>query len=111
MKRFAAILTSMLLLALGGCYQTPYEADNVFQPYTQRVNKIALSAGDDQEVNSRIQTVDPWPRYVGDTRIPVSADRMAGAAERYRDVSKLRQAPQPLPLVSTGSDTASSGGQ
>lgn len=110
MKRIFPILASMILLTLCGCSHTPYYTPNIFQEYTQRVNRVTLSAGDDQEVNSRIQEVDPWPPYVGDKRIPVSGQRMAGAAERSRDVTKLKQAPKPLPLVSTGTSTGESTG-
>jgi hypothetical protein len=105
MKKLLRGLALLMSLAVGGCYHV---IDSV-QEYTQRADAGTLSAGDAQEVNSRIQMIDPWPKYVGDTRIAANGERMAGAAERYRDVSKLRQAPQPLPLVSTGG-SASAGG-
>ena len=88
--------------------QVYYPVDAV-QDYSQRSNTIALSAGNDQEVNSRIQMIDPWPPYSADTRIPGDGERMAGAVERYRDVSKIRTAPQPLPLSSTSSVTTGVG--
>lgn len=79
-----------------------YYPEDATQEYLQRSNTITLSAGNAQEVNSRVQMLDPWPAYVGDRRIPVDGERMAGAVERQRDVSKLGKAPRPLPIQSTG---------
>jgi hypothetical protein len=100
----------LILLLVGGCsptyvVSTPqvYNPVDSIQAYTQRSNKVTLSAGDDQEVNTRIQEVDPWPRYVGNKQIVGNGERMAGAVDRYRDVSKLKSAPQPLPTQSTSS--------
>jgi hypothetical protein len=80
------------------------------QEYTQRADRITLSAGNAQETNIRVQEVDPWPRYVGDKHIAANGERMAGAVERYRDVSKIRQTPPPLPLVGTRSSSSGGGG-
>jgi hypothetical protein len=119
MKTSRRLKTSLIFLAglsVAACgpvtaYRTPqvyYPVDAV-QEYSQRSNTIALGAGNDQDVNSRIQMVDPWPPYSADTRIPGNGERMAGAVERYRDVSKIRTAPQPLPLSSTSSVTTGVG--
>jgi hypothetical protein len=100
----------LALLLAGGCspthvVSTPqvYNPVDAIQEYTQRSDKIALSAGDDQEVNIRIQEVDPWPRNIGNKQIVGNGQRMVGAVERYQDVSKLKTAPQPLPVQSTTS--------
>ena len=97
----------LVLLSVGGCatnvvptYQIYNPVDGV-QEYTQRADTVTLSAGDAQDANTRLQEVDPWPRYVGNKRIETSGERMAGAVERQRDVSKQRQGPRPVPLVST----------
>ena len=108
----------LALVLLGSCsathvVSTPqvYNPVDAIQEYTQRSDKVTLSAGDDQEVNTRIQEVDPWPRYVGNKRIVENGERMAGAVERSRDVSKLKTAPQPLPTVGTSTvSTGSTGG-
>ena len=68
------------------------------QQYTQRADKVTLSAGNAQDVNTRIHEVDPWPRYVGDKRIAANGERMARAVERYR-----KQGPRPLPIERTSS--------
>src|SRR5882757_8893396 len=67
-----------------------------FAQYLQRSNKITLSAGNAKEVNAATHVIDPWPRYVGNRRIPGDGERMAGAARRYEDVYKLPLAPRPI---------------
>jgi len=103
-----------MLLFAGGCTQfssTPvataqvYDPVDSYQKYVQRSDKITLSAGNAQEVNSRIQEIDPWPRNVGNTRIAVDGDRMADAVWRYRCG---KPAPEPLPVE--GTTTTISGG-
>jgi hypothetical protein len=110
---FVALLA---LLGLGGCatYVVPtaqiYDPVAGVQEYTQRTDTVTLSAGNAQDVNTRVQEIDPWPRYVGNKRIVADGQRMAGAVERYRDVSKQRQGPRPLPLVSSTQGASGGGG-
>ena len=100
----------LLLLSVGGCatYVVPttqvYDPVDGVQQYTQRADTITLSAGNAQDVNTRVQEIDPWPRNVGDKRIAVNGQRAAAAVDRYR-----RQGPRPLPLERTSS-TAAGGG-
>ena len=68
-------------------------------------DKVTLSAGNAKEVNTRIHEVDPWPRYVANTRIPANGERMARAVERYR-----KQGPRPLATESTSSVGGGGGG-
>ena len=81
-----------------------YNPVDSIQEYTQRADKLTLSAGNAQEVNSRIQVIDPWPRYVGNTRIVANGERMADAVYRYRCG---KPAPAPLQPVSTSTTTTS----
>ena len=76
------------------CLALPW--DDPFEQYFQRKDTVTLGAGNAKEVNSATHVIDPWPRYVGNTRIPGNGERMAGAVERYRDVSKLPRAPKPV---------------
>ena len=76
-----------------------YNPVDSFQEYTQRADRITLSAGNAQEVNTRIHVIDPWPRYVGNTRIAANGNRMADAAYRYR-CGKAGRAP--IPVAATG---------
>ena len=57
--------------------------------YLNRTDTITTSAGDAQDVNTAIQTIDPWPRNVGNRRIPANGERMSGAIQRYRSPPQL----------------------
>ena len=112
MRTLIAISAFLILLSGGGCAPTNvvntwqiYDPVDITQQYTQRADKVTLTAGNAKEVNSRIHEVDPWPRYVANTRIPANGERMARAVERYR-----KQGPRPLPTESTSSVAAGSGG-
>lgn len=52
--------------------------------YLDRRDTVTFAAGDAVAVNKAIQTIDPWPRYAGNTNIPADGERAAAAAERYR---------------------------
>jgi hypothetical protein len=81
--------------AAGGCATAAY-ADDFFAPYFQRKDTVTLSAGNAKAVNAATQIIDPWPRYVGNRRIPANGQRMVNAYHRYRDVGCLSRAPQPM---------------
>ena len=76
------------------CLALPW--DDPFEDYFQRKNGVTLGAGNAKEVNSATHIIDPWPRYVGNRRIPGNGDRMSGAIERYRDVTKIPRAARPI---------------
>jgi hypothetical protein len=78
-------------------------------PYLQRSDTIFPGAGDAKSVNSAIHVIDPWPRYSANRRIPANGERMTGAVERYRDVSKLPLAPQPIAPVNIETSGLSGG--
>ena len=112
MRKLIAVSALLMLLSGGGCAPTNvvstwqfWDPVNIVQPYTQRADKVTLTAGNAKEVNTRIHEVDPWPRYVANARIPANGERMARAVERYR-----KQGPRPLPTESTGSVGGGSGG-
>ena len=117
MKKLLRASAVLMLLSAGGCMQTasnnPVSTVQVYNPvdsiqeYTQRADTVTLSAGNAQEVNSRIHVIDPWPRYVGNTRILANGERMAGAVERYRCNTP---APPPLTLGATSSATSGAAG-
>ena len=52
--------------------------------YFERKDTIVSGAGDARNVNAATHIIDPWPRYVGNRRIPANGQRMVGAVERYR---------------------------
>jgi hypothetical protein len=81
-----------------------------FDEYSQRIDTVTPGAGDAQNTNTAIHVIDPWPPYAGNRRIPGSGERMSGAVERYRDVSKLPRAPKPIaPLYDVQGGTSSGG--
>ena len=67
-----------------------------FGQYIQRKDTVTLGAGDAKAVNAATHVIDPWPRYVGNRRIPVNGDRLSRAVDRYRQGSYR----QPAPLIS-----------
>jgi hypothetical protein len=73
-----------------------------FQMYFQRSDKITLWEGDAKAVNAATHVIDPWPRYVGNRRIPVNGDRLSRAVERYRQGSYRQPAPPISPYVYGG---------
>jgi hypothetical protein len=80
-----------------------------FQMYFQRSDKITLWEGDAKAVNAATHVIDPWPRYVGNRRIPVNGDRLSRAVERYRQGS-YRQPAAPISPYGTGAGGGGFGG-
>ncbi|MFG1420709.1 hypothetical protein [Roseixanthobacter liquoris] len=68
--QIAFALGSMSLLA--GC------AD-----YLKRSDMISDAAGEAQSWNKVVQTTDPWPPYVMDTKIPGNGQRVSKVMARY----------------------------
>jgi hypothetical protein len=104
MRKLIAVSALLMLLSGGGCAPTNvvstyqfWDPVDIVQPYTQRADKVTLTAGNAKEVNTRIHEVDPWPRYVANARIPANGERMARAVERYR-----KAGPRSLATESTG---------
>jgi hypothetical protein len=81
-----------------------------FAQYIQRSETITLGSGNAKDVNAATHVIDPWPPYVGNRFFPTDGQRMSDAVERYRDVSKLLQAPRPLDPVGGGGGAAPGGG-
>ena len=82
-----------------------------FAQYIQRSDTITLGAGNAKDVNAATHVIDPWPPYVGNRFFPSDGQRMSDAVERYRDVSKLLQAPRSMdPVGGGGGGGAAPGG-
>ena len=47
--------------------------------YFQRSDTVTLGAGNAKAVNAATHVIDPWPRYVGNRRIPGNGDRLSRA--------------------------------
>jgi hypothetical protein len=81
-------------LPLAACSVPPW--DDVVEQYAARKDGVTLSAGNAPKTNAAIQTIDPAPSSAFNTQIPANGERMAGAVERYKDVSKLTNAPRQI---------------
>jgi hypothetical protein len=104
MGRLASLtLISALALGLGGCMH----AEDPLTQYTQRTDKVTLSAGNSNAANLAIHTIDPWPRASANRYVPANGQRMADAYERYRDVSKVQAR---APMISPVQMNSSGGG-
>jgi hypothetical protein len=104
----ALLVCSVTLVLCGSA--SAWEWD---EQYVQRKQGVTLSAGNAHNVNAVTHMNDPWPPYVRYRRIPANGERMVGAVTRYRDVSRLKQAPPPIVPVygtSIGVTGATSGG-
>src|SRR5215210_2304453 len=66
--------------------------------YLDRRDTVSFAAGDAVAANKVTHMVDPWPVRAGDRNIPHDGERMAAAAERYRQ-NKV------TPLVGTGTSS------
>lgn len=102
----------LLALAGGLLASTPALAwdQHPFDQYLQRSDTIDLGAGDAQDANIAIQTIDPWPHNVGNNHIPGNGERMSGAIERYRDVEKIPRAPKPIEPIYDVQSSGTGGG-
>ena len=76
------IAGALLASACGGCWA---EADRVpGAEYLYRTDKMTLTSGNSKDVNAISEIPDPWPRHVGDSRIPVNGDRMVRSVEAFK---------------------------
>jgi len=83
---------------------------NPFAMYFQRTDKITLGAGNAKAVNAATHIIDPWPRYVGNRRIPGNGDRLSRAVERYRLGSYRQPAPPIAPYAGGYAGSGGAGG-
>ena len=80
----------------GGFFQ------DFIEPYVQRIDGVTPGAGNARDINAVAHTIDPWPRNVGNRRIPANGERMSGAIERYRDIRRQPLTPAPLTPTAIG---------
>lgn len=83
MLRAASSIALLALAAsLSACSPSdPF--DDPFAEYGKRILTVTPTAGNAQAANTAIQTINPWPRYAYDTRIPADGAKMAAAVEAY----------------------------
>lgn len=79
-----------LLIGLIGAAIVPQQCgaqifDDPFADYFERSIKVFPGGGNANDANAAIHTIDPWPPYVGHTRIPDDGRRAVSGVERmYR---------------------------
>jgi hypothetical protein len=76
-----------IALGLLGIVISPYAGnaqavDDPFSDYLQRSVGITVGGGNAQDANAAIQTINPWPPYVGDRRIRIQGRQGVDAVER-----------------------------
>jgi hypothetical protein len=85
----------VVMLGLVGAAILPFECsaqvlDNPFAQYFQRDVRIAPDGGNANDSNAAIHTIDPWPPYARNTRIPGYGRESASA------VGQLYSNPHPF---------------
>jgi hypothetical protein len=76
--------------------------DDPFAHYNQRILTVAPTAGSAVAANEAIQTIDPWPRYVYNTRIPGDGARMTNAFEKYENTGAAAASGSAPVTINTG---------
>jgi hypothetical protein len=105
-----------LMIGLLGVTILPYECNaqswtNPFAEYFERGVTISPDGGDSLHANAAIHTIDPWPPYVGNTRITQSGRAAVNAVERmYVKCEPFPQVPSNISSLGTGSSVAGGGG-
>ena len=63
--------------------------------YFERKDTIVSGAGDARNVNAATHIIDPWPRYVGNRRIPATG---SGCRGRSNAIAGTRRGSRPVRL-------------
>lgn len=88
------------------CFGASAWDQDPFAQYIQRKDTVLFSSGNAKEVNAVTHIIDPWPRYVGNRRIPANGQRMFIAVERYRNQTLPVPGARPLvPIYGVGTGT------
>jgi hypothetical protein len=61
-----------------------------FDEYNSRSDSITLGHGNAVAHNIAVQTIDPWPRYVGNSRIDIDGERLMIGVARYKANKSLQ---------------------
>ena len=84
--------------------------DDPFSNYLQRSHSIAIGAGNANAANEAIQTITPWPPYVGDRRLPLQGRQAVDSMQRmYRIPNPFDQ--QGAGAAGPGGGSSGTGGQ
>jgi hypothetical protein len=98
-------------VALSGAANAQFFDDPFNSQYLERGITITPGAGNAKDANAAIHTIDPWPRYVGTTRIPGDGRRSVNAVEQmYRAPNPFSSQPPGVPLGTGTTSSTSTGG-
>src|SRR5208282_5328550 len=90
-----ALMIGLLGVASLSCECGAQILDNPFAEYFERGLTISPDGGNAKDTNAAIHTIDPWPPYVGNTRISQDGRAAVNAVERmYKNCAPFPQAPQ-----------------
>src|ERR1700733_6351302 len=78
--------------------------DDPFSQYFERGVTITPGAGNAKDANAAVHTIDPWPPYVGYTRIPGDGRRATAAIQR------MYRVPNPFERQDMSGDTGGNSG-
>lgn len=107
----AGLAAGIMLLACGAAQAGDYDWDDIFAPYTQRIDTATATSGNAKNVNATTHVITPWPPYVHNRRIPGDGARMVGAVERYQNpLSANGAAPESQSAAPAASDRSGSSG-
>jgi hypothetical protein len=80
-----AIVLGLIGAVTFPCLGKAQAVDDPFSDYLQRSVTISMGAGNANDTNAAIHTINPWPRYVGNTRLHTTGRQAVDSVERlYR---------------------------
>jgi len=111
-QRFlSVVLFTLGFGSLSGCSGLYSADDDPFEYYRARRDSITFQNGNAIANNIAVQTVDPWPRSAGDSRIDVDGERLLIAGRRYQaDKVEKPQGLATQSIVGSGANGSSTNG-
>jgi hypothetical protein len=103
-KVFETMLLGLLLATTVSGVCEAQGIDDPFSDYLQRSVTISLGAGNAKDTNAAVHTINPWPRYVGDTHIHTTGRQAVDSIQR------LYRVPNPFEREAGGGSGSSAGG-
>lgn len=85
MRALAILLGSMVVVMAPNAASAQW-IDDPFNDYLQRSVTISMGAGNANDTNAAIHTINPWPPYVGNTHIHTTARQGVDSVERMHRV-------------------------
>lgn len=102
MRRLAIVL-ALAGVAAASVRASAQAVDDPFSDYLQRSDTILFGAGNAAQADAEIQTITPWPPYVGNTRIHIDGRRSVDAVEQ------MHRVPNPFARQGAGGMNAGAG--